>query len=112
MTTCLLNAIYRHEQAYRVGKRSHYQCSCSKHPIVLEEYEYYETQLPDDSWTSLRDSHFIDWYSDTGPFADRIWMDIPWIIFTHLNMEASTANEDLAYQFRTLEDDEDYEEED
>jgi len=106
LSTCILNALYRHEQDYKRGCRTTYQCRCIRHHYSLEDYEYYETQIPDEDWDSLREYNFIDWYSDAGPFADRIWMAIPWIVFTHLNLNTSGASEELARQFRTIEDDE------
>ena len=57
-------------------------------------------------WDSLRLYNNIEWYSDTGPFADRIWMDIPFIVFEHLVMETSSANVELMEKYRTQEDDE------
>ena len=108
LTACLLNTLYRHERDYRAGRKTTYRCSCARQPYEIEEYEYYSSyKIPDRMWESLRDYNFIEWYSDAGPFADRIWMDIPLLVFSHLNMEESPANVELAEQYRTLEDEED-----
>lgn len=107
LVTCLLNTVYRHEQDYSYGRKTTYRCPCAYHHHFPEEYEYYSTKIPDSMWNSLRQYNFIAWYSDAGPFADRIWMDIPFIVLSHLNMETSPANVELAEQYRTAEDEED-----
>jgi hypothetical protein len=107
LTSCILNSIYRHERDYAEGRKTTYRCSCVRHPYAYEEYEYYSIdKIPDRMWDSLRLYNNIEWYSDTGPFADRIWMDIPFIVFEHLVMETSSANVELMEKYRTQEDDE------
>jgi hypothetical protein len=105
LTTCLLNTVYRHERDYRAGHKTTYRCSCKRKPYEIEEYEYYSIdKIPDSVWNALREYNHIEWYSDTGPFADRIWMDIPLLVFAHLNMETSPANVELEAQCKTMED--------
>jgi len=105
LATCILNTVYRHERDYAAGRRTTYRCSCTRHPYAFEEYEYYSTdRIPDRMWASLREYNYVEWYSDTGPFADRIWMDIPFLVFSHLVMETSPANVELMEKYKTLED--------
>jgi len=68
-----------------------------------EEFEHYEECIPEEIWKQLKKSFEIDWLADEGPFAERFWRHLIYIVFDHLSMD-SPANEALYEKMKCMED--------
>jgi hypothetical protein len=103
LTGCLLNYLLRHAQDY---KKRVFTTYCCKHheDVTPEEHEFYEEQIPDTMWDALKAEFAVDWLADRGEFAARIWRNIPLIILSHLDMEASPANQVLYESLKTYDE--------
>ena len=104
LASCILNYLVRHEKDYQKCKFTTYRCK-HREEAILEEYEFFEEQIPDSIWDQLKQEFAVEWLADEGPFAERFWRNIPLIVFEHLSME-SPVNQILYEKMRCLEDDE------
>jgi len=70
-----------------------------------DDYEFFITRkCPSDKWSILRSTFEIEWFADEEAFADRIWMDIPNIVFSHIHLEKSPATQELVDLLRVIEE--------
>jgi len=107
LAECILNHLIRHERDYNRCRFTTYQCK-HREEVCIEEYEFYEEMIPDSIWNQLKKEFYIDWFADSGAFAERIWRSLPLIVFDHLSMD-SPVNQILYEKMKTLEDEEDSE---
>jgi hypothetical protein len=103
LTGCLLNYLLRHEQDY---KKRVFTTYCCKHhsDVYPEEHEFYEEQIPDEAWNHIKAEFAVEHFADEGDFAARVWRNIPLIILSHLDMEASPANQVLYESLKTYDE--------
>jgi hypothetical protein len=104
LASCILNHLIRHERDYKKCKFTTYRCM-HREEVSIEEYEFYEEQISESIWNWLKHEFTVDWFADVGPFAERIWRNLPLIVFEHLSMD-SPVNQILYEKMRCLEDDE------
>lgn len=60
-------------------------------------------------WDTLRSKVPVERYADDSDFANRIWNDLPMIIYWHIDHDKSVATEELDYMFLDPEDEYDSE---
>ena len=103
---CLLVSLFRHQVHYFTSTMSNYMCSCAMNQDYYEDdYEFFITRkCPPDKWSILRSTFEIEWFADEEAFADRIWMDIPNIVFSHIQLEKSQATQELIDLLRVIEE--------
>jgi hypothetical protein len=103
LTGCLLNYLFRHTKDYTKQRFTTY---CCKHHtnVFPEEHEFYEEQITDADWMFLKQSFRVDEFADNSDLAARIWRNIPLIILSHLDMEASPANQPLYESLKTYDE--------
>jgi hypothetical protein len=58
----------------------------------------------DADWMALKQSFHVDKFADDSDLAARIWRNIPLIILSHLDMEASPANQPLYESLKTYDE--------
>ena len=58
----------------------------------MEEYEFFEDTLPEKVWKLMKEQFYIEWFADEEVFADRIWMNLPLIIFDHTSLDSPRFN--------------------
>jgi len=106
LANCILNHLIRHDYGFKKCKYTSYRC---KHleEVLLEEYEFFEDSYPESVWKGLRRQFYVQHFADEGLFADRVWMNLPMIVFEHVSL-ASPAFDALYEKHRHLdEEDED-----
>ena len=110
LVNCILNAFYCHQKNYYASNYTVCNCKCAtSQEYTLEQYEYFHSRRIGDSfWSYVRRTYEVSFLSDDGPFADRVWNEIPSIIFSHLSMSNSHANKDLEELNKIIEDEEEY----
>jgi hypothetical protein len=106
---CVLNNMYRREQDYRAVEFTSYMCKhacdCSKH-VNMDTMEHFHTRtLPHKVWEKMHRRVGIEHWADDSDFAARFWMDVPHIVFAHIDFVESNAMKELK-EFLTYEDDE------
>ena len=67
------------------------------------ELEFFEERIPEIEWKRLRKQFAIEWFADNELFADRVWLNLPFIILNHLKM-SSPANQILYEKMRLIEE--------
>jgi hypothetical protein len=92
---CLLNSMYRHEQDFRCFELTTYMCkhacACSKH-ATADVLEHFHTRtLPPDMWEDMRRRAGVEHWADESEFAERFWIDLPHIVFAHIDFVESNA---------------------
>ena len=91
LATCILNHLIRHERDYKRSRFTSYQCMHGQEG-TMEEYEFFEDIFPEKIWKSMKQQFYIEWFADNDCFADRIWMNLPLIIFDHLSFDSPGFN--------------------
>jgi len=110
LATCILNYLFWHEKDYRHVRFTHYHCTHARqHDYAPEEYEFYTEQIPESTWQLLRASFPAEWLADNGWFADRFWRHLPEILFAHIDMGNSPANEELWNRITPMDEEEESE---
>jgi hypothetical protein len=109
LANCILNHLIRHERDFLKSRFTSYRC---KHPeeMNLEEYEYFEDMVPSEVWASMRRKFYLRHFADDSEFAARIWLNIPFIVFEHLDINTAGFN-GLYEKQRHLDEEEDSENE-
>jgi len=109
LANCILNHLIRHETDFKKCRFTTYRC---KHPeeMNLEEYEYFEDMVPSEVWTSMRRKFYLCHFADDSEFAARIWLNIPLIVFEHLDINTTGFN-GLREKQRHLDEEDDSENE-
>jgi len=74
---------------------------------LLDFYMAYK--CPSEFWLTLRSKVFIERYADDSEFANRIWEDLPMIVYWHIDHEKSPAIDELDHMFMDPEDEDDSE---
>jgi hypothetical protein len=74
---------------------------------LLDFYMAYK--CPSEFWLTLRSKVFIERYADDSEFADRIWDDLPMIVYWHIDHDKSIAIDELDHMFLDPEDENDSE---
>ena len=70
---------------------------------------YLAYKCPKAFWDSLRSKVFVERYADDSEFANRIWNDLPMIVYWHIDHDKSAATNELDHMFMDPEDEEDSE---
>lgn len=70
---------------------------------------YMAYKCPKEFWDTLRSKVSVEQYADNSEHADRIWNDLPMIVYWHIDHEKSPATDDLDYMFMDPEDEDDSE---
>ena len=81
-------------------------------PIIdrNELFDFYLAyKCPKEFWDTLRSKVSVERYADDSEFANRIWNDLPMIVYWHIDHDKSMATEELDYMFLDPEDEEDSE---
>ena len=107
---CVLNHMFRHEVNYCRGgtnaRPTPYRCNHAG-PINADRGEFFhQRKLPTAAWQRLRNTVAVEHWSDDGEFADRFWLDLPHIVFTHCDMEKSGATLELEELLRVEDNEE------
>ena len=76
----------------------------------LEDYEYFEDVVPSDVWANMKRKFYLQHFADTNEFATRIWLNIPLIVFEHLDIN-SAGFDGLREKQRHLDEEDDSENE-
>ena len=105
LASCILNHLIRHERDYNRMRFTTYRCK-HREEGTMEEYEFFENTISDKVWTLMRQQFYIEWFADEEAFADRIWMNLPLIIFDHLSPFSPRFN-DLWEKLRHLDEEDD-----
>ena len=82
------------------------------HPIVdrQELFDFFLAyKCPQEFWDTLRSKVFVQRYADTSDFANRIWNDLPMIIYWHIDHNKSIATDELDHMFLDSDDENDSE---
>jgi hypothetical protein len=58
----------------------------------MEEYEFFEDTLPEKVWKLMKQQFYIEWFADEEIFAERIWINLPLIIFDHISLDSPGFN--------------------
>jgi hypothetical protein len=108
---CLLISFFKHQIHYYSSTISSYLCPCAKSQLYFDDdYEFFVSrQCPPAVWRRLRTIFEIEWFADGEAYADLIWIDLPNIVFSHIDVDASPATNALIDLLRNL-DEEDVEE--
>ena len=108
---CLLISFFKHQIHYYSSTISNYLCPCAKSQLYFDDdYEFFVSrQCPPAVWRRLRTIFEIEWFADGEAYADLIWIDLPNIVFSHIDVDASPATNALIDLLRNL-DEEDVEE--
>jgi len=91
LATCILNHLIRHERDYKRSRFTSYRCMHGQEG-TMEEYEFFEDTFPEKIWKSIKQQFYIEWFADEDVFADRIWMNLPMIIFDHISLDSPGFN--------------------
>jgi hypothetical protein len=102
LANCILNHLIRHEAGYHKCKFTTYQCK-HREEVMVCEMEFFEERIPEMEWNRLRKQFAVEWFADNEPFADRVWLNLPFIILSHLKMN-SPANQILYEKMRIIEE--------
>jgi len=70
---------------------------------------YLAYKCPKEFWDTLRRKVSVERYGDTSEFANRIWNDLPMIVYWHIDHGKSMATDELDHMFLDPEDEEDSE---
>ena len=105
LANCILNHLIRHERDYKRARFTTYRCK-HREEGTMEEYEFFEDTLPEKVWKLMKEQFYIEWFADKEAFADRIWMNLPLIIFDHLSVNSPRFNA-LYEKLRHLDEDDD-----
>ena len=98
LTTCLLNTLYRSLQP------RNYVCAHRKEFIwTPEQYEFFCERFPPCLWKQIQKEFQLE------ILTDKIWSDIEYFVFSHIDFEKSHANTVMEDQFKGIEDEEDEE---
>jgi hypothetical protein len=80
---------------------------------VIDRNELFDFYLaykcPKTFWDSLRSKVFVERYADDSEFANRIWDDLPMIVYWHIDHDKSTATDEYDHMFLDPEDENDSE---
>jgi hypothetical protein len=80
---------------------------------IIDRHELFDFYLaykcPKEFWDTLRSKVSVERYADDSEFANRIWNDLPMIVYWHIDHDKSMATEELDYMFLDPEDEEDSE---
>ena len=82
------------------------------HPIVDRQdlFDFFLAyKCPQEFWDTLRSKVFVTRYADTSDFANRVWNDLPMIVYWHIDHEKSVATDELDHMFLDSEDENDSE---
>ena len=66
-------------------------------------------KCPQEFWDTLRSKVFVERYADTSDFANRVWNDLPMIIYWHIDHDKSIATDELDHMFLDSDDENDSE---
>ena len=70
---------------------------------------YLAYKCPTEFWDTLRRKVSVERYADTSEFANRIWNDLPMIVYWHIDHDKSVATDELDHMFLDPEDENDSE---
>jgi len=87
IASCILNHLIRHERDYKRSRFTSYRCMHGQEG-TMDEYEFFEDIIPEKVWKSLKYRFYIQWFADQEAFADRVWTNLPLIIFDHLSFDS------------------------
>jgi hypothetical protein len=82
------------------------------HPIVdrQELFDFFLAyKCSQEFWDTLRSKVSVERYADTSDFANRIWNDLPMIIYWHIDHDKSVATDEFDHMFLDSEDENDSE---
>ena len=82
------------------------------HPLVdrQELFDFFLAyKCSQEFWDTLRSKVSIIRYADTSDFANRIWNDLPMIIYWHIDHDKSAATDEYDHMFLDPEDENDSE---
>lgn len=104
---CMMNYMYRW---YNHNAKGHisciYRCKCKKNNATEDdEWYFHSMRVENEKWEDLKKLFFIEDYADDSEFAYRLWNDIPFFVFKHININDSPATSVLD-EMMTYEDDE------
>jgi hypothetical protein len=98
----ILNYIYRFEYNYQFNQVTtsiYLGPNGRKMSYTNEDIDYFITyKFPEQFWKNMKDMFEIPFYADDGDFAYRLWLDLPYFIFSCLNIKESTATLELQEQ--------------
>jgi hypothetical protein len=80
------------------------------HPVIErnELFDFYMAyKCPTPFWQALRHKISIEQYADDSDFANRIWNDLPMIVYWHIDHEKSPATDELDHMFLDPDDEND-----
>ena len=98
LTTCLLNTLYRSLQP------RDYVCVHRKAFVwTPEQHEFFCERFPPCLWKEIRKEFQLE------ILTDRVWSDIEYFVFSHIDFDKSHANTVMEDQFKGIEDEEDEE---
>jgi len=105
LANCILNNLIRHERDYKRARFTTYRCK-HREEGTMEEYEFFEDTLPEKVWKSMKQQFYIEQFADEYSFAERIWMNLPFIIFDHVSLDSPRFNA-LYEKLRHLDEEDD-----
>ena len=82
------------------------------HPLVdrQELFDFYLAyKCSQEFWDTLRSKVSVERYADSSDFANRVWNDLPMIVYWHINHDKSVATDEFDHMFLDSEDENDSE---
>jgi hypothetical protein len=70
---------------------------------------YLAYKCPKEFWDTLRSKVSVEQYADDSEFANRVWDDLPMIVYWHIDHDKSAATDELDHMFMDPEDEDDSE---
>jgi len=70
---------------------------------------YLAYKCPKEFWDTLRYKVSVERYADDSEFANRVWDDLPMIVYWHIDHDKSAATDELDHMFMDPEDEDDSE---
>jgi hypothetical protein len=98
----ILNYIYRFEYNYQFNQpivSIYLGTHGRKMSYTNDDIDYFITyKFPENFWKNMKNMFGIPFYADDSDFAYRLWLDLPYFIFSCLNIKESTATFELQEQ--------------
>lgn len=90
---CMMNYMYRWYNRNKKGYIScTYSCKCNKHSGTSDdEWYFHSVKMEYELWENLKKMFFIEDYADDSEFSYRLWNDMPYYVYRHLDIENSPA---------------------
>lgn len=105
--TSILNFIYRLEMDFTYYKKNNIYIAPINNISVasVDDQEFFHSFMcPDYKWNKLRKEFYLDFYTSNSDFSDKLWIELPYFIFTLIDVEKSIAS-DILKERLTWDDD-------